>query len=69
MASAWAIGALDRAESAELRWHLVGCRRPHPALREALAVAATLVHTVRCDGPSVALRARVLGAARLDGDD
>ena len=61
MAPAMALGALDPADAAFARSHLASCRRPHPELRDALAVAAAIGSAIPDpDLPSPALRERLL---------
>lgn len=67
LAPGWALGALDPDESAELRAHLASCGGQHPALREAMTLAAAVGSAVPEELPSSALRARVLAALAGDG--
>jgi anti-sigma-K factor RskA len=61
LASGWSIGALDPEEAAELRTHVASCRREHPELRAALALAAAIGAAMPDeDLPSPSLRARLL---------
>jgi hypothetical protein len=64
LAPSVALGALDCDESAFVQRHLASCTRPHPELRDALAVAAMIGGAAVQEAfPSAALRQRVLGAA------
>jgi len=65
LAPAAGLGALDPDEAALLRAHLGECARPHPELRDAVALAA-VVGDARPeeDAPSPQLRTRLLEAAR-----
>ena len=67
LAAGWALGALDSDEAGEVRDHLATCRRPHPELRDALALASAVGSALpAADAPSTALRSRLLTAARSD---
>lgn len=65
LAPAAALGALDPDEAAFLRAHLAACPRPHPELRDAVELAATIGGAWPDeDAPSPQLRSRLLGAVR-----
>lgn len=65
LAPASALGALDPDEAAHMRAHLATCGRPHPEMREAVAVAAAIGEALPDeDLPSPGLRTRLLDAAR-----
>lgn len=68
LAPASALGALDPAEAAFVRAHLAACSRPHPELRDAVALAAAMGGAwPEEDAPSSQLRDRILEAARSEG--
>jgi hypothetical protein len=67
LAPALPLGALDPEENAFVRAHLASCSRPHPELRESLALAAVLGSAMPDeDLPSPALRQRLLDSVRAD---
>ena len=67
LAPAAALGALDSDEASFVRAHLASCSRPHPELRDAVAMAAAIGGAwPEEDAPSPQLRARLLGAARSE---
>jgi hypothetical protein len=69
LAPATALGALDPDEAAFVRAHLAGCSRPHPELRDAIELAATIgTAWPEEDAPTPQLRARLLAAARSEAD-
>ena len=68
MAPAMALGALDPADATFARAHLASCARPHPELRDALAVASAIGSALPDpDLPSPALRARLLAQVHAEG--
>lgn len=70
LAPASGLGALDPDEAAFVRAHLAACSRPHPEMREAMALAAAIgAAWPDEDLPSATLRDRILAAAREDGRD
>lgn len=67
LAPAAALGALDPDEAAFLRAHLAACPRPHPELRDAVELAASIAGAWPDeDAPSPQLRSRLLGAVRAE---
>jgi hypothetical protein len=67
LAPSAALGALEPDDAAFVREHLATCPRPHPDLRDAMAVAAAIGWAMPDeDLPSPALRDRVLARARAD---
>lgn len=67
LAPAAALGALDADEAAFVRAHLAGCSRPHPELRDAIELAATIGSAwPEEDAPTPQLRERLLAAARSE---
>ena len=67
LAPSTALGALDPDEAAFLRGHLAGCSRPHPELRDAIELTATIgAAWPDEDAPTPQLRARLLAAARSE---
>jgi hypothetical protein len=68
LAPATALGALDPDEAAFVRAHLARCPRPHPELRDAIELAATIgMAWPEEDVPTPHLRNRLLSAARSEG--
>jgi hypothetical protein len=66
LAPGFVLGALDAADMAAVHEHLIGCRDPHPELRElggVLPYLATLLEPVE---PPARLRAAVIAAAQAD---
>jgi len=67
LAPSAALGALEPDDAAFVREHLATCPRPHPELREAMAVAAAIGWAMPDeDLPSPALRERVLARAHAE---
>jgi hypothetical protein len=61
------LGALDADEAAFARAHVAACHRPHPEVRDAIALAAAIGSALSPpDRPSPGLRDRILAAARAD---
>jgi hypothetical protein len=67
LAPSMALGALEPDDAAFVREHLATCRRTHPELRDAMALAAAIGWAMPDeDLPSPALRERVLADARTE---
>lgn len=66
-AAGHALGSLDPAERRFVAAHLGDCGRPHPAVRESLAVAGAIGEALAAPcGPPSSLRAALLEAVRRE---
>jgi hypothetical protein len=66
LAPGFVLGALDPAEMAAVHEHLIGCREPHPELREFGGVLPYLAVSLEPVEPRASLRAALLAAAQAD---
>ena len=66
LAPGFVLGALDAADMAAVHEHLIGCREPHPELREFGGVLPYLAATLEPVEPPARLRAAVIAAAQAD---
>jgi hypothetical protein len=66
LAPGFVLGALDPAEMAAVHEHLIGCREPHPELREFGGVLPYLAVSLEPVEPRASLRAAVIAAAQAD---
>jgi hypothetical protein len=66
LAPGFVLGALDAADMAAVHEHLVGCREPHPELRELGGVLPYLAVALEPVEPPARLRAAILAAAQAD---
>jgi len=66
LAPLFVTGALEPAEAAAVRAHLLMCPEPHPEVAELGATAQVLLATVEPAEPSAGLRDRLLAAASAD---
>lgn len=60
LAAAFALGAMDPDEEAQVRLHLADCQREHPELREALGAGIVMAESLEPVAPSTALRDRLM---------
>jgi len=65
-ASGYVLGALEPAEEAAVRDHLVTCPLPHPDFEELGGVVAAMLEDVELVEPPAGLRDRIMDAARAD---
>lgn len=66
LAPGFVLGALDAADMAAVHEHLIGCRDPHPELRELGGVLPYLATSLEPVEPPARLRAAVIAAAQAD---
>lgn len=66
LAPGFVLGALDAADMAAVHQHLIGCRDPHPELRELGGVLPYLATSLEPVEPPARLRAAVIAAAQAD---
>ena len=66
LAPGFVLGALDAADMAAVHEHLIGCREPHPELRELGGVLPYLATSLEPVEPPARLRAAVIAAAQAD---
>ena len=66
LAPLFVTGALESAEAATVRAHLMTCPEPHPEIAELGATAQVLLTSVEPAEPSPGLRDRLLAAAAAD---
>ena len=66
LAVAWAIAALEPADSDRFEEHRAGCERCAKTVARALEVAVELAHAVPDETPPATLRRRVLAAAAMN---
>jgi anti-sigma factor RsiW len=66
LAAGYVLGALEPAEEAAVREHLATCPEPHPEFAELGGIVSALLVDVPLVEPPVALRDRIMAAARAD---
>jgi anti-sigma-K factor RskA len=66
LAAGYVLGALEPAEEAAVHEHLVTCPEPHPEFAEFGGIVSALLVDVPLVEPPVALRDRIMEAARAD---
>lgn len=66
LAAAYVLGALDRAEEAAVRAHLVGHADAHPEIEELGSVIPAFLEVIPVVEPPDGLKARIMAAAAAD---
>jgi len=66
LAGSFVLDALDPAEAAAVRTHLVECPEPHPEMAELGGVVPALLAAVPLMEPPTTLKARIMAAAAAD---